>query len=869
MGEVYEVHDEHLDETVALKTVRADVETGEDGVDAWERFENEIRIARRVTHRNVCRVFDAGRHRTPQGETVLYLTMERLRGETLDTRIRRQGSFEVDAALPIVRQLAEALDAAHREGIVHRDFKSGNILIEPDERVVVTDFGLAAAVGAERRPLRSSSGPSGTVAFMAPEQVEGAGPGPESDIYSLGVVIYQMLSGDVPFRSSTPLGTAVRRLREDAPPLREKVPEVPRLWNDAVARCLARDPSARWASGRELVEALERRRSLRLRRALLSGVVGVVVGGLGIATWLGRSVDESSGPRLAAAGEPRQSTSDLGLEIDPAFDPAGGRLAFATDRSGSFEVVVRSEVAGAEDLALTSDGQQNVQPAWSPDGSSVAFVSLGRGGIFRVPSGGGAARRLTEFGSRPAWSPDGRWIAFQEDVRHEVAERSLPAFPPSTLWRLSADGGEPMPLTRTGEPEGGHGEPAWSPDGRWIYFSSGTRRRTAIWAVDVEGPRGDPVPVVEDSRIAQHPRPTPDGSGLVWVGVAAERAGAASYALWWSALDGENATLVGEPQRLSGLGLATLRTPALSSGGDRVVWSTVATASQIFALDIDSDGAVIGQPVAWTAGNHRNSRPAFSPDGRRIAFDRWQVGTNLDIWELEIGNGSPRAVSTDEGWDSMSVWLDDGRISWLSDREGERGLWLLDPTTRRMERMGPHSRFGSEIEWARSSPDGTRAVFHRITEGAGLDVWVRDLVEGTEMQLTRDPEMAGFPVWAPDSTTLAFEIRRSGSTHVCVVDASGGEIRQLTSEEGEAWPFGFSPDGDRVLYSAQRSSFWSIRWVSRSTGEDRVLFEEPRLTSYVRYPVWSPDGARVVFERSETTGDLWALDLAWTDETGG
>lgn len=262
MGEVYEVEDLELRERVALKTVRQDVAHDERAI---ERFRREIQLARRVTHPNVCRIFDVSHHR-PEGSAagVIFLTMELLPGETLAERLRRTGPLPPDAALPIVRQIAGALHAAHQVGVVHRDLKPGNVvLVEGRDgvRAVVTDFGLARRESGEDPHgvrLTGAAGVVGTPAYLAPEQVEGKESTPAVDIYALGIVLYEMLTGTVPFLGDNALSTAVKRLQEAPPSPRVHVPGLAVHWEAAILRCLARDPAARFATAPDLAESLAR-----------------------------------------------------------------------------------------------------------------------------------------------------------------------------------------------------------------------------------------------------------------------------------------------------------------------------------------------------------------------------------------------------------------------------------------------------------------------------------------------------------------------------------------------------------------------------------------------------------------------------------
>ena len=258
MGEVYEAEDLELERKVALKTVRAEIAAEPRHV---ERFRREIALAHKVSHPNVCRIFDLGFHQ--REDRVMFLTMELLDGETLSERVRREGRFTPEAAHPIVRQLAEGLHAAHLVGVVHRDFKSQNIMLVPageGVRAVITDFGLAgSSLDDQAKASTMGAGLVGSPAYMAPEQVEGRAVDARADVYAFGVVLFEMLTARWPFVADTPMLTAMQRLQHDPPSPRRYVPAVPQRWADVVLRCLARDPQDRFTSALDVLVALEQR----------------------------------------------------------------------------------------------------------------------------------------------------------------------------------------------------------------------------------------------------------------------------------------------------------------------------------------------------------------------------------------------------------------------------------------------------------------------------------------------------------------------------------------------------------------------------------------------------------------------------------
>ena len=258
MGEVYEAEDLELKGRVALKTLLPEIASDPRMI---SRFKQEIQLSRKIAHPNVCKVFDLARHPADSSPApVILLSMEYLPGETLGQKLARAGRLSVDEALPIMRQMAAALDAAHAAGVIHRDFKTSNVMLVPSGggvRVVVTDFGLARNAGSDGETTATLPGRvAGTLDYMAPELLTGRPATVASDVYAFGMAIYRMLTGTRPFAAEEPLAAALRRAQEPVPPPRSVVPGLDERWNGAVARCLDADPSRRFAAAGDVVRAI-------------------------------------------------------------------------------------------------------------------------------------------------------------------------------------------------------------------------------------------------------------------------------------------------------------------------------------------------------------------------------------------------------------------------------------------------------------------------------------------------------------------------------------------------------------------------------------------------------------------------------------
>jgi TolB-like protein/tetratricopeptide (TPR) repeat protein/tRNA A-37 threonylcarbamoyl transferase component Bud32 len=312
MGAVYEANDVILRAGVALKVLQGKTITD---AAAMERFRREVLLARRIGHPNVCHVYELYQTTTAAGAPIHFLTMEFLEGETLAVRIARQGRFSTVEALPLVQQMCDGLAAAHAEGVIHRDFKSSNVMLVPrpgdsghasgsETRVAITDFGIARALEPVAAPDALTGGAAvlGTPEYMAPEQVTGAAVSPATDVYALGVVMYEMVTGRLPFSAETPLATAARRINEPPPRPELASPGLDPRWSRTILRCLDRDPRRRFQDTGEVAAALSAGPAGRRWPLALAGAGVLLLGLLGLAV-LARQAKPPAlarGPQAAA-----------------------------------------------------------------------------------------------------------------------------------------------------------------------------------------------------------------------------------------------------------------------------------------------------------------------------------------------------------------------------------------------------------------------------------------------------------------------------------------------------------------------------------------------------------------------------------------
>lgn len=584
-------------------------------------------------------------------------------------------------------------------------------------------------------------------------------------------------------------------------------------------------------------KAGERRR----RHSSVSAIATVAVAALlAIVGWF---VFASDPEPAVTVGRTSQLTAWSGLDFYPSISPDGKTIAFSSDRSGSFEIYTKQMLQGAREIQITSDGLQNFQPVLSPDGSQIAYTSKLRAGIFVVPSGGGAVRQLTTFGTRPAWSPDGTQIAFQSDPLNDLGSNVRNAMPPSTLWLVATSGGEPRQLTQKSKPVGGHGAPAWSPDGKLIVFDVNDWAVSELWTLSVSD--GSMRRVNEDPRQESEGIFSADGKKIFFI---AETGSSIRYVPISS-----NGKAVSEPVKILDASGTRIRQISLDRSGTKLVYATLATSSNIWLT------AASGDAVPLT--KHANTRAvlaAFSPDGKTIVYQSFKTGSLAHLWLMNSDGGDQRQLTSRPGFNPS--WSADGNTIWfVGPEERPSGFWSVDPKTGLEKKLFDFDE--PEIFGARPSPDGKYIVFNSNRSGTP-NIWIREnRADAVARQFTFDEEFAGFPAWSPDGNWIAVQIKRGEHTHVGVMPAEGGEITQITNDPGQSWVNGWAGDNDRVIFAGQRNGVWNVYSASRTTKQIKQITSFTKLNTYVRYPAASPVEEKFAYEFAETTGNIWMLEL--------
>ncbi len=837
MGEVYRARDARLGRDVALKVLPVAL-AGD--ADRRRRFEREARAVAALNHPAVLALYDVG-----EADGVAFLVTELLEGETLRARLGR-GAVSCEQAVEWGASVADALAAAHAGGIVHRDLKPENLFLTRDGRLKVLDFGLAKdlaapTAGSEVATLAATTGEGvvlGTAGYLSPEQARGAPVDGRSDIFSLGCVLYEALTGHRAFGGRSAQDHIAAVLRDDPPDAASIRTGVPRGLTRVVERCLAKEREARFQSASDLAfalrafgpgspaEAAPAAKAGRPGRGALWPALALGLAGLAAGYWI-RPSSEPPEPVVLAL------TPGTKREASPAISPDGKFVAYLASEGDRTDVWVQF-VGGGPAVNLTAGRGLEIQSQAtiggleiSPDGSSIAVRAGPRGepnnqrGVWLIPAPlGGPPRKLLDRASGLRWSPDGSQIVY---MRPDSArgDAILVARPDGTGQR------ELVAPTR-----GLHfHEPTWSHDAAWVYLNRGPMGNndapTEIWRVPGAG--GALERVVATQGVARGPLLTPDGRALVYAG---DQSGGALN-LWWRPLRGG-------PERRLTRGAGDYLAPRISREGRRLVCEARTSVGSLRVLDLGASSGGLGR--ALTGGGGEDGAPSSARNGR-IAFSSARSGTH-DIWTSEADGQGPRPLTSDPEIDSLPAISPDGsQVAFVSDRDGRRGLWRV-PSEGGAPRLLAAVDVVDRPSW---SSDGLALVYAAEGEGAEVGLWVVSAAGGAPVAVPRVKGRS--PAWSPNADLIAY-FTSLGSAGLRVrFTTSNGESRlgHLDIETATVDASAFSWKGDRLaIGTSPGSGDPEVIVVDLDSARRRSVARLPPFTG-LRGIAWTPDDARLVY----------------------
>jgi eukaryotic-like serine/threonine-protein kinase len=701
MGTVYEASDTRLGRKVAIKLLPPAFFGDSDRI---ARFRQEARVISLLNHPNIVSIYDA---ELEQGRC--YIATEFVEGKTLRQLIDTR-TIDLRSFLDIAIQTCSALAAAHQAGIVHRDIKPENVMVRPDGLVKVLDFGLAkpavpisphGSQDAANTPPAFHSIPgiiAGTVQYLAPEQVLGKAASPQSDIFSLGVTLFELATGVRPFagpRDAAVLAAIVNQTPVHPSALR---PSLGMELDALLMRTLEKDPELRVQTANDLRSALKLLAQRSQPGAIVAALpasapvsarglirrwrvwaLAAIVAALCAAGWF---ISRSPAPTLA--GQFTRLTDSPTEESYPSLTPDGDRFLYAGAARGKWDIFLQ-RTGGNTAVNLTANSpDDDSEPALSRDGLRIAFRSeRGSGGLFVMESTGENPTRIASRGHLPAWSPDGKSIVYSDDTFVTPSERGTPD---SRLHVIDLTSGAQRDLA-TGDAL----QPNWSPHGYRIAYWGVTRGgQRDIWTVAAAG--GAPVKVTDDLALDWNPVWSPNGEELYFL---SDRGG--SMNAWRVKIDEPTGRSSGEPQPFI-VPASSVRLLNWAAKGQRFIFSQAERRVALFSIAFDRTRMdVAGEPAPTWAALNDITNFSFSPDGTEIVYDT--VGDpHEDLWISKI-DGSGRRRLVGGGLNRAPQWSPNGdEILFYSNRGGLYDVWLIHPDGSGLRQLTAVTTAGHEMQ---------------------------------------------------------------------------------------------------------------------------------------------------------------------------
>ncbi len=864
MGEVYRARDSRLGRDVAIKVLPTSFAAD---ADRLRRFEQEARTVAALSHPNIVALFDTGQH-----DAAPFLVSELLEGETLRDKLRG-GVLSSRRAIDYASQIAEGLAAAHEKGIIHRDLKPENIFVTKDGRVKILDFGLAKLVQndgvAHPSPVLARVGSSnadgltsaaatqttpglilGTAGYMSPEQVRGREVDARTDIFSLGAILYEMLSGKRAFQGDTSVETMNSILKDDPPEFDGATLHVSPGLERIVRRCLEKEPEQRFSSARDVKFAIEAlsgststaaqiRLGTRRPRWLWPAAAAALLAAAALAALALTWFRPAPARRMHFAIPVRGEVSHLALSRD------GSWLGFVSPDDTSGKPMLFVQRIGQDEVTPLPGTEGAMFPFWSPDDSYLGYFANGK--LLKIPANGGPPQALARVSSSPrggAWSSQGV-IVYSVDAG-------------SILWRVNADGTGAAPLTDKllGPTDSSHRWPIFLPDGdHFLFFVDSldkTKAPDAIFLSSLSGHEKKFITAAESNPGFIEP-------GYLLATDSAGHLFARRFDLRKLAVYGDTRTVIGAV----GYQPSIFRAEFSAADNGTVVSNPTASSSLSVLTWFDRKGKALG--TVGAPGILYN--PALSPDGERLAVDTDDLqAANINVWihDLKRGTATRFTFGTDEDVDA--VWSPDGaRIAYRSYGRGamvkaasglekERLVGaLLDPTGD----MLPDS-------W---SPDQRALVCTDQTDRGEDRLYVVDVASGKSTQLLPGAANHSDGQISPDGKWLAYQSDESGTWEIYVTTFPAAQGKWQVSQGGGTEPR-WRHDGKELFYISAGGMLMAVPVSTESgfsSGSPQQLFPVHSRAPISSTDVYSydvtRDGQRFLVNKYQKPASVPPLDI--------
>ncbi|MBX7169447.1 MAG: serine/threonine-protein kinase [Pyrinomonadaceae bacterium] len=854
MGQVFLAHDEKLDRKVALKVLPSDFVSKDERV---KRFQIEARAVSALNHPYIVTIYDVGSH-----ENTNFIATEFIEGKTLRQLINEH--LKIGEIINVIIQSCEALSAAHNEGIIHRDIKPENIILRSDGYVKILDFGLAKLIESNR-PLQFNNATDkgiivGTPAYMSPTQIKDEKVDNRIDLWSLGVVFYELLTGKNPFKKPTRQATFHSILNEQIPLPSSFNSEIPPELDHVLIKALEKDPEISYQTASELRADLKRvqrnldssfstkdnsspsKYNVAKKSKYLLPITVLFIISFSLVIWIffrnnaiPKGIDWSKGENI-------QLTRQNGIEYFPSIAPDGKSFVYASDAKGNFDIYSQ-RIGGQNPKNLTEHStSDDTQPAFSRDGNWIAFRSeRSPTGIYVMESTGENLKRVGD-GEHPSWSPDGKEIVVSNSG---MDAPNIQTGRDNQIFIINLETGSTRSILKKNAYF-----PTWSPNGKriafWFYPDATGRRDIATISADgIEEPK---ILTTNFGLSNWNAVWSPDGKFLYFV---SDKNG--NWNFWRIPIDENSGQALDKPEPVTAPSIYS-RHLGFSADGKKMIYVQSERQSNIQGVEFDEKNERIVGTAKWiTTGDREITRAVLSPDGNKFLM-RQVRRTQDDLVEVNRDGTNWKDITDDVSYDRYARWSPDGsQIAFASDRCGVYEIWMADSDRLNLRQI----TFGNDDPQGTSvpvfSPDGKRLSYHRNAQTYILDL-TKPFQEQTPFKLPPTDTGGTFAAWdwSPDGDKLVGRFRFESLLGYYSFSAKKYVRITKSAESVPSW----LPDSRRFIYSFENKVL--IADIETKRVKELFTIQE----GVPRSPFVTPDGKFLYYDVLTNKSDIWLIDVS-------